>query len=823
MQIKNFEEVAGLLKPMLSRYLESKGINTHSHFLCFNPEHQETQGSMSLYGEHRDNFHCFGCLQGGDIFSAAHLLEGKPISGPGFIDDNVLYLADLFDIEVEVKEPSEAELYRLQAYRAYADAAQLVNTFELTDKVKEEMERRGWTPELLQDQMVGCVPSFQDYWQQMQGRGWDTDFLDDIDLGRRGGKPNPIFSKDMLIFTVCDEHGRPCGFASRNLNFNPEEAGNKKYINTATVERCDIYRKSERLYGLHEAKKISGPLHIVEGYADRLTLFQHGIKDVVAIGGTAFTDRHVDTLRREGCRDLILALDGDKAGQNRTETLINKYLTGQKDMKIRVLTIPDGLDPDDYVRSNGPEAWSSLTPDSAFAWRLNRFTDRADMVDVCTAMIPIIATEVSNIEREIMCKSLARFTGFSIASIEGELARLMDTKESDRLRKKEVVIEQALRAARRDPDRATELLIKAAEDAQQIDQDYGKDNYSSMECCSALSVQANFELNKVAEREGWLLGPDLADLEGGFESPDLRGAWVGLGGSGNVGKTNLCCNLAVSIAQYNPNALVIYHTIDDIRPKITTRMALTVLGDDAGGVKLNWLKHPNFYLQYDPQLLEKHKLAYRRLERLMTEERLVVKDMMLGTGLGTMNNLLNYYRKRHPEKDIIFIVDNFHLLDRKGNSEKDNDKLSETAMEFKRTLARYGATGISTLEYTKLQPSERPSNKDIYGSVQFEYELDVIIHLYNELHGLKHRAQTVHIDADGKRLPTIELNFAKNKVGEFKEVKYLDMWPAQARFRSVSLETVQMRLNQGKEDHGQGQVIPGQDYFNYNGKRLPVL
>jgi hypothetical protein len=213
------------------------------------------------------------------------------------------------------------------------------------------------------------------------------------------------------------------------------------------------------------------------------------------------------------------------------------------------------------------------------------------------------------------------------------------------------------------------------------------------------------------------------------------------------------------------------------------------------------------------------------LERLMSEERLVVKDMMLGTSLSTMNNLLSYYRKRHPEKDIVLFLDNFHLLDRAGQSDKDNEKLSETAKEFKRTLARYNITAISTLEYTKLLPSERPSNKDIYGSVQFEYELDIIVHLYNELHGLMHRAQTLHLSPDGKRLPTIELNFAKNKVGDFKEVKYLDMWPAQARFRSVSPEVVQMRLNQGQNGDNPnpgGTYMPGQ-FFDYQGQRLPIL
>jgi DNA primase catalytic core len=818
-KVDNYEDVIEQLRPYLQQYLQRQGIDTDKHFKCINPAHHDHDPSCHIFGDQKDRFFCHGCNCGGSILDAAHYLEGKPLSGPEFVQDNLMYLAGLFGIEVQVQPPTEEELYRIQTFRAYADAARVIGSFGSVPKIEAELARRGWSMEFLREHQVGWVPSFKDYRDRLLECGYDPNFLDDIDLGFRGGdgqrksRPNPIFNKDQLIFTIKDEHGRPCGFASRNLNYSGQ--GDKKYCNSATLPKCDIYRKSERLYGFHLTRKLSGPLYIVEGYADKLSLHQAGIHKSVAIGGTAFTDKHLDTLKKYNCRDLVVALDGDESGQRATAELVQGVLAGQKDLQVRVITLPDNQDPDDFIRAQGAQAWIDLPHQTAFEWQLSRFDPRTDGETVCQAMIPMIVNEASMIKRETMCRQLSSETGYSVKAIAAELDRLTNVKEALRINAKEEVIEKAYRSAKRNPDEAEVIMHQAIDTLQELNQVHNRDQFSQDECLSALNHQVDHELTKSAEAESYRLGPYLEPLEECFEGGDLKTAFIGIGGSPNVGKSNLMTALAVNIAQYNQDVLVIYHSIDDTRESTITRMAMQVLGSEAGDIKLNWLKNPKYYFQKDPQLLEKHQLAYDRLRNLISSGRLVVKDMGIGNTLGAVSSLLSYYRHRYPERDIVFFLDNFHKLKEEGDKD---DYKAETADLFKDTLKRHRVTGFCTMEYHKLHPAQRPADNNIHGAAKIIYDADIVIHLYNELHGLKQDAKLFHLSPAGEHWPTLELNFSKNKVNDYKGMKYLDMVPERASFSYVPPELLQERL---KDENRPGGTAPS-GYYTVNGRKVLV-
>lgn len=793
--LEDFEGVLAQLKPLLGDYLASQGIDPTKHFKCLNPEHQDADPSCNIIPQNESRAHCFGCGQTFDIFEAAAYLEGKPLSGPGFITDNVLYLAELFGINAAMRPLTEEEQYRINTYRAYADAAKIICSSEPTPKILAECQKRGWQVEEIRALQVGWVGSFKDYREQMLSLGWDQSFLNDIDLGLREGKPSPIFTKDMLIFTICDEHGRPCGFAARNLNYNPERDRDLKFCNTATSLKCDIYQKSRRLYGLHLAKKHQPPLYIVEGYADHISLYVNGVKNVSALGGTAFTEQHLEVLLEADVRHIVLALDGDKAGQERTEKLIEKYLAGHKDLKIEVLPLPNDLDPDDFVRTHGIQAWKELEPVSAFAWRLGRFIERTDPQDIVETMLPYVVNEPVAICRERMLRELAGHTGFTYKSLDLDLDRLLNAKEADRLGKKEEIINQVAREARRNPDEAALLLQTAIARIHEVDQAYDCNRFSASEFNDSLQLQAERELSKSAEPEGFKLGPDLQPVEAMLEGGDIYTAFGILGGVNNAGKTNLLSKLAISIAQHNSDTTVIVHTIDDNREKFITRLAMQALGDEAGETELNWLKNPNYYGRFDPSLHLKHKLAYERLQALAKDQRLVVKDMQLGANLTVIEGLLSYYRTRLPNNKLVFFLDNFSLLDMLNGSEKDHEKIRQTMKEFKRLLTKYRAFAIATMEYTKMAPSERPNYNNLRGTSGAGFDPDLIMHIYNDMRAFFQESKYFHQGANGQKLPTIEWIFDKNKVNNHagKSI-FLDMWPVRAQFKYVDPATMEQRL-----------------------------
>lgn len=793
--IEDFDRVVEQVKAFLPQYLERHGYDVSKKFRCINPKHQDTEPSCHLVPMSNGTIgHCFGCHENFTIFKAAHFLEGKPLTGPGFITDNLLYLAGLFNVEVKFMPLTEEQQFKLHTYQAYADAAQVITSFPPSQEIERECQYRRWPVEVMHSLQIGWVPSFQAYLEAMLARGWDLNFLNDIDLGWRHGKPNPIFSPNSLIFTICDEHGRPCGFASRNLNYDPNRDKDRKFCNTTTSTKCDIYQKSKRLYGLHLSKQHQPPLYIVEGYADWVSLYLNGIKNVVALGGTAFTEQHLETLLQLDIRDLIIALDGDAAGAQRTEQLIERYLTGRKDLTLKVLTLPEGYDPDDFLREHGVEAWQQLKVETAFSWRLARFSHQTPPQDVAEVMLPYLVNEPSAIRRELMLRELMAVTGFSYKSLEQELERLLNAKEAARLGRKEEIILQAAAAARRSPDEAVLLLQNAIRRIQEVDKAYNRDRLSVEEFYDFLTLQYEREQTKPSQPEGFRLGPDLQEAEPYLEGGDIYTALAILGGVNNAGKTNLLSKLAISIAQYNPDATVIVHTIDDNREKFITRLAMQALGEEAGEIELNWLKNPNFYSRLDQNLHTKHRIAYDRLRALAADRRLIVKDVQLGANLAVIESMLSYYRHHLSDRRLVFFLDNFSLLDML-QGDKDHERIRQTMKEFKRLLTKYQVFAIATMEYTKLEPWERPTYNKLKGSAGAGFDPDIIMHLYNDMRAHGQQSRYYHVGPNGEHLPTVEWIFDKNKVnGHAGTSVWLDMWPTKAQFKYVSPAEIERRL-----------------------------
>jgi len=792
-RVKNFDLVVEQVKTHLVDYLEEQGINTKTNFNCIHPDHEDTVASCGIVKQSDfQKFHCFSCNTFGDIFDACAYLENKPQNGPDYIKETVLYLADKYGIEVKMEEPTEEEIYRTEAFNAYKKAAHYVASHP-TEKAFTEMDRRGWEHEGCKNRLIGSVDSFVNYKEHMKGEGFSVSFLESIDL------LNPyLFNENNLLFTVCDDYGRPCGFGARNLDYNPEDKTSRKYINSknfGTDVKCQIYEKSKRLYNIHLAKKEQGSLYIMEGYGDVETAIQQGLTKVVCVGGTAFTDYHVIELSKMGITDITLCMDGDDRGQAALNRMMEKF-NDHKEFSVHVVSIPDDLDPDDFIRQRGIDNFLKLKKWTAFEWKLNSYDDRIDTNLIRKEVVPIIAAESSPMIREEMAITLSERTSISVEAIKSEVEQILDQTELKRALERRSILNTLAADLKSCPNDWRLSINKAVQDLEAMSQGYNEDMFSPA------AYLKDLKQIKTAEEEH-------DSSENTFEFSDWRefssavsGNWEAtlnvIGGAANTGKTGLMGAMALQLAKNEENnALVLFHTIDDTVPQFTTRLVCQYAQELMPNISLNMIKNPNGFAN-SRRINEAREYAYNEIEKLVATERLVVRGGEQGKGANTLafaQEMIRYYKKMYPEKRIIYFLDNFHRLRDFANMDE-RLRFKSLSNAAKDMAKKEGIPIWATMEYNKAGAWDgRPTNNSIAESAAMEYDANVIIHIYNDLHQKSDDADLFfwRTDSEGRKYkaPRIELIFGKNKISSFKGKLYFDFYTEQSRYVPVPSSVVQ--------------------------------
>lgn len=814
MKLDNFEKQLDKIREFLPDYLNDHGLDVSNDrkICCINPKHDDRNPSMSLFsvGGKVGSVHCFSCNFSADIFTAAHVLEHKPKIGPAFISDNVLYLANKYDVEVSVKQLTEEEVYESNTFEAYKAAAHFIQSNDLSALAKQEIHSRQWSEEAMKEYQVGVCPDYDHFRNHLKLAGFSAKFLDEIDLNNKH-----IFSENNLIFTICDEFGRPVGFAARNLKYDGIKDENNRLINgpkfnnsKTTGTKCNIYRKSERLYLLHIARNQKPPLYIVEGYGDALSLQLAGLTNAVAIGSLELNEHHLNTCRRNGIYDVVVCLDGDKSGQAKAKILLDNILRNVHDIKIRFIFLeeevdengePDKIDPDIYIRKYGIESFLQLPKIDPFEWRLMEFLndDEADAESICFNMVPIILNEPSPIRRERMVKDLSSHTGYSDKAIKDELDRIADSEEARVQKKRLGVVDNIKSLLEKRSDSPEIILQRGISDLYDIEKERNasiltaesqvnnmlgiKQYEESEELHVALNFGKNFETLSVA-------------LAG-----DLRGKMIILGGSGNTGKTSQFCNIAWNLSSNNEDIISIILTIDDSAKELVPRLVtydmcmrnMDTNRDLFDLIDINRVATPFLFkenLEYDAVMAER-EISYQNLFKLTREEKLVVLDRGQGSSIDFINTTVKHYAEMYPEKRIIMFVDNFHLLSSSG-AEEGRVKYKTLSKDLKQVCTTYGATVFTTAEYRKLVKGNKPTNSDLAETVALEYDSNAIFHLYSELHDNREQATLFTHDFNGEKIPIIEEICGKNKINSFKGSIYYQFYPSKAVYMEVSEQHV---------------------------------
>lgn len=319
--------------------------------LC--PFHTDHNPSFTVTPE-RQTYKCWVCNEGGDCFS--FLMKHDNI---GF-REALEFLARRAHLELPTqlrRGPAESSekprLYEVLAW-AQAEFHGFLLTSSIADRARNYLKDRGFTQATISRCKIGYSPDDRQ-WLLRRAKGkFEPELLLRARLVKDETERSGFVDKfwDRVLFPICDERGHTVGFGGRIL---PDHSWKEapKYLNS---DESPVFHKSRLCYGLNwarEAIKNTGTVLVTEGYTDCIKAHQAGLMNVVATLGTALTDSHVTLLKRLA-RTVVLVYDGDQAGKDATERALLKFLA--QDVDLRVLTLSDNLDPDEYLAQHGTVA-----------------------------------------------------------------------------------------------------------------------------------------------------------------------------------------------------------------------------------------------------------------------------------------------------------------------------------------------------------------------------------------------------------------------------------------------------------------------------------
>jgi DNA primase len=331
--------------------LKKKGAN----WMACCPFHQEKTPSFSV-NPSKNIFYCFGCGKGGSVFNFVMELEG--LSFPEAIrvvaEKAGVPLPEMVDDrKFEAKRKEADEVIQLNAWALEFWERHLAEGGAESRDAREYVEGRGINEETRKLFRLGYAPNSWDaLGGYLKSKGASIGQIERSGLvvkKEQGGYYDRF--RGRLIFPVLDVQGRPVAFGARAMRAGDEP----KYLNSPETA---AYTKGRHLFGLsasrEEIRRKKFAI-LVEGYLDLIIPFQHGVRNAVASLGTALTGDQARLLRRFA-RKVVVNYDGDRAGTNAAKRAIEVLLP--EDFEVKVLVLPDGSDPDEFVRAHGVEEYN---------------------------------------------------------------------------------------------------------------------------------------------------------------------------------------------------------------------------------------------------------------------------------------------------------------------------------------------------------------------------------------------------------------------------------------------------------------------------------
>ncbi|PAP77430.1 DNA primase [Rubrivirga marina] len=331
-------------------------------FMGLCPFHNEKSPSFSV-DPSQNLYYCFGCRRGGDVFKFVEEIEGV-----GFLDA-VRLLADRAGIEIREEGTSPEADRRGAMHAALRFAAGYFYTTLGTpdgERGVEYLRKRGFSKDAVREFGIGvATPAWDGLVRTATEAGYKPEVLEAVGLAkeRNGGGHYDVF-RDRLMFPILSPIGKVLGFGGRILpdtQTGSDDYTPAKYVNSPETE---VYHKSRVLYGMKQAKRsirTEREAVVVEGYADVVSLWDAGVRNVVAASGTALTPQQMDLLKKLDVQRLVLLFDADAAGQGAARKGVDVALDAG--LAPYAVSLPDGADPDSFVRQFGADAFRGILRD----------------------------------------------------------------------------------------------------------------------------------------------------------------------------------------------------------------------------------------------------------------------------------------------------------------------------------------------------------------------------------------------------------------------------------------------------------------------------
>lgn len=351
------------IESVVSRYVALKRQGGNLWGLC--PFHSEKTASFSV-NPAKNIYKCFGCGKGGNAIN--FIMEIEHLNYP----EAIRHLGGLYGVEIPETGYSGETVQKKARERAkdiLKEAAKYYyksfNDEEIGKPARDYAAKRGLTKETLVNFGLGYSPIRGGLYNILKSKGYtDEEMLNSgiFQMSQKTGKPYDLF-RGRFMFPIFDTYGTIVAFGGRALG---EEK--PKYVNSPDSL---VYSKQNHLYAMNFAKKEqSKQLIVVEGYMDAIAMHSAGFKNTVAALGTSFTDSQLKLCARFA-EEVVFFFDADAAGQKAALRAIKmmmdylKKLTGIN-IRIRIAKVPDGKDPDEYIKTNGAEKFKEVVKNALY-------------------------------------------------------------------------------------------------------------------------------------------------------------------------------------------------------------------------------------------------------------------------------------------------------------------------------------------------------------------------------------------------------------------------------------------------------------------------
>jgi DNA primase len=489
-ELRNQADILRVIGDYVS--LKKKGAN---YWACC-PFHQEKTASFSV-NPAKQFYKCFGCGKAGDVISFVMEIEGSPFP------EAVKTVADKCGISIPQDSTGEESREFEQLDRQRADLLQInqlateffeKNLLETSEgkRALNYLAQRGIDEETRKMFRLGYSPNSWDALSTfLHSSGATRTQIERSGLVKLKDNGSGYYDRfrSRLIFPISDAQGRMIAFGGRIIG-----DGEPKYLNSPETV---LYTKGKHLFGLHQAREAirrKGYAILVEGYLDFLIPFQYGVKNLVASLGTALTENQVRLLGRYA-RQIIVNFDPDSAGIAATKRSLELLLA--EGFKANVLTLPDNLDPDEYIRRNGSKGYLNLLKDSKpfleyiveTAINSNDQTKPSGKVETINAILPYLKLVKDQIGRAEYFEQIADRLKLDTKLIREEFKKAADTRASaisERVLQATIAVKPAER-------KLLEIMLSCAEVRRQLINRIKEEDYEGFRTAQLFRLIIEFE------------------------------------------------------------------------------------------------------------------------------------------------------------------------------------------------------------------------------------------------------------------------------------------------------------------------------------------